>query len=187
LTAHRKWWELHSRAARHFKGDCPAGVGKTWEDRTMSFASNSNLWAVAGMVYALAGAALLCNAVFLNPAPARAMRGSEIDNLRRLSAQWLDSRIGAALLVTGFFLQATGALGTATLNTPAVFVLLGLAFAISLYAMVKDLVVEDLLGVHASQDDEPIVTPAPKEPASLILVAAEESAKVVELRTGSAD
>jgi len=72
--------------------------------------------------------------------------------LRRLSAQWLDSRVGAALLVVGFFLQVTGTLGTATLNTPAVFVLLGLALFAGYYALSKDLLVDELLSSTNASD-----------------------------------
>jgi hypothetical protein len=123
----------------------------------MMLASSSNLWEVAGSVYALVGAALFCNAAFLNPAPscrdvASPAHPIEERTLRRLSAQWLDSRVGAALLVVGFFLQVTGTLGTATLNTPAVFVLLGLALFAGYYALSKDLLVDELLSSTNASD-----------------------------------
>lgn len=104
-------------------------------------ASTSNIWAVAGLVYALAGASLLALSVFAAPHPVRA--GHDRD-MRRSIEQWLDARIGAGLIVAGFFLQMTGSVGTATLNTPGIFVLLGLALAAGYYGLSKDLIVEKL-------------------------------------------
>lgn len=104
-------------------------------------ASIANLWAVAGLVYALAGASLLALSVFAAPHPAYS--GPSRD-MRRSLEQWLDARIGAALIVVGFFLQMTGAIGTAALNTPAVFVLLALAVAAGYYGLSKHLIVERL-------------------------------------------
>jgi hypothetical protein len=82
----------------------------------MTFATTYNLWGIAGMVYALAGAALLCNAVFAIPlgfssASASADKPLARHDARRLNGQWLDLRIGSVLLVIGFFLQMTGAAG----------------------------------------------------------------------------
>ena len=136
----------------------PLGVSK------MMVASNLNLWAVAGSVYALAGASLFCNATFLSPAPTRLSASSgqigvESSALRRLGAQWLDARVGAALLVVGFFLQTTGAIGTTTLNIPAVFVLLGLALFAGYYAMSKDLMVESLLAPRSRLSHESVRVP----------------------------
>lgn len=111
----------------------------------MILSTNANLWTVAGMVYALAGAALLCHSVFLSPAPHSATTAEDKFSRRRLYEQWLDLRIGAVLILIGFFLQATGSLGTETLKVPAAFVLLGLAFAAAYYGLMKDLVVETLM------------------------------------------
>jgi hypothetical protein len=106
--------------------------------------------------------------------------------LRRLIEQWLDARIGAAVLVVGFFLQATGALGTATLNKPAIFVLLGLALAAALYAMIKDLVVEDLITAQASSVQDTATASPPKEfPPADVLAPMDESTKIVDLRSGT--
>lgn len=120
----------------------------------MMLASNFNFWAAAGLVYALAGAALFCNASFANPMPFPCPEGSPASanryTLRRLGAQWLDTRVGATLLVIGFFLQLTGAVGTTTLNKPAVFVLLGLALFAGYYALSKDLLVDELLSSSAA-------------------------------------
>jgi hypothetical protein len=110
----------------------------------MTLTSSFNFWAVAGMVYALAGAALFFNASFANPVPSLNSQESG-GSLRRMCGQWLDSRIGAALLVIGFFLQLTGTAGSMTLNKPAVFVLLGLALFGTYYAFARDLIVERLL------------------------------------------
>lgn len=104
-------------------------------------ASTANLWAVAGLVYALAGASLLALSVFAAPQPAY---NAPSRDMRRSLEQWLDARIGATLIVVGFFLQMTGSVGTASLNTPAVFVLLALALAAGYYGLSKDLIVEKL-------------------------------------------
>jgi hypothetical protein len=111
----------------------------------MIWTSNTNLWAVAGMVYALAGAVLLCYATFHVPRPSRSGPTAYDLDARRLNEQWLDTRIGVVLLAVGFFLQATGALGTATLNGPAAIVLLGLAFATVVYGMTRSSIVEGMI------------------------------------------
>jgi hypothetical protein len=126
----------------------------------MNLASTYNFWSVAGLVYALAGAAMICNAVFLIPSPSQRFStlgndGSR-DQLRRMTQQWLDTRVGAVLLAIGFFLQATGALGTATLNTPAVFVLLALAIFAGYYALSRDLLAENLMHFEAPSMPEPV-------------------------------
>jgi hypothetical protein len=46
----------------------------------------------------------------------------------------------------------TGSVGTATLNTPAIFVLLALALAAAYYGLSKDLIV-DSLAAGTAQDD----------------------------------
>jgi hypothetical protein len=139
-------------------------------------ASNYNLWSVAGFVYALAGAAIVVNTMFLAPAPTHLTVPEsgfrDPQTLRRMSAQWLDARVGAALLVIGFFLQATGAVGTATLNTPAVFVLLGLALFAGYYGLSRDLIIDGLLvsAVEPQQErlsnaesESPPVSPSKEE------------------------
>jgi hypothetical protein len=139
-------------------------------------ASNYNLWSVAGLVYALAGAAIVVNTMFLTPAPAHLTVPKsgvrDPHTLRRMSAQWLDARVGAALLVIGFFLQATGAVGTATLNTPAVFVLLGLALFAGYYGLSRDLIIDGLLvsavepqpeRLSNAESESPPVSPSKEE------------------------
>jgi hypothetical protein len=140
----------------------------------MILSTNANLWAIAGTVYALAGAALLCNAAFLSPAP-QAGGQDDLFSRRRLYEQWLDCRIGAVLVVIGFFMQATGSLGTASLKAPAAFVLLGLCLASAYYAMMKGLMVETLMGPAEPQRQDrplslvhpaPVVSPAPVAPVA---------------------
>jgi hypothetical protein len=142
-------------------------------------ASTANLWAVAGLVYALAGAALLALSIFAAPQPSAQVASRD---LRTSVEQWLDARIGAVLIAVGFFLQATGAVGTATLNTPAVFLLLGLALAAGYYALSKDLIVEDLTASFAAAPPsqevalaDPVAAVAP-----VVLVAAEPPVTVIE-------
>jgi hypothetical protein len=130
----------------------------------MTFATTYNLWNIAGMVYALAGAALLCNAVFSIPAGFSYAAASQVKPLtrheaRRLNGQWLDMRFGSGLLVIGFFLQITGALGTATLNTPAIFVLLALALLAGYYALAKDLIADRLVNDSAVETATPLLAP----------------------------
>ncbi|MDO9383902.1 MAG: hypothetical protein Q7T86_13680 [Hyphomicrobiaceae bacterium] len=149
-------------------------------------ASTANLWAVAGLVYALAGAALLALSVFAAPQPAH---NAPSRDMRRSIEQWLDARIGAALIVAGFFLQATGSIGTATLNTPAIFVLLGLALAAAYYGLTKDLIVEKLADAspHASpaydvavvEHPEPVIAPVVLVPVSEPTAAAVEAEQVI--------
>lgn len=139
-------------------------------------ASTSNLWAVAGLVYALAGASLLALTVFAVPQPAQ---NAPTRDMRRAIEQWLDARIGAALIVAGFFLQATGSVGTTTLNTPAIFVLLGLALAAGYYGLSKDLIVEKLADAspHASPAYEVAVVEPPEVViAPVVLVPVPEAA-----------
>lgn len=146
-------------------------------------ASTANLWAVAGLVYALAGSALLALSVFATPQPAYP---SQNRDLRQSVQQWLDARIGVALIAIGFFLQATGSVGTATLNKPAVFVLLGLALAAGYYAMTKDLLVEKLAhaGATATSRNEVAVAeyvePAVAPAAVVLVPIIEPAAEIVE-------
>jgi hypothetical protein len=138
----------------------------------MATTSIANLWWVAGFVYALAGALLLCNAVFAGQRPSQQHAGSFDDySLRRLGEQWLDARIGAVLMVIGFFLQATGAVGTPALTAPGALMLLALAFATGYYAMMRNSLAEELVsGGDLSlrgllgTSKQPFLTPAP--PAS---------------------
>jgi hypothetical protein len=145
----------------------------------MILSTNANLWAIAGMVYALAGSALLCNAVFLSPTPGQSGAVDGSQERRRQCEQWLDTRIGAVLIVIGFFLQATGALGTETLRTPAVFVLLGLCLAAAYYAMMKGLLVENLMAAdERPRKDKPLalVRPvAPQPPPPVVLPRAADT------------
>lgn len=121
----------------------------------MTLASTYNFWSVAGLVYAFAGASLVCNAVFLIAPPSQRLASpgapeADRTTLRRQSQQWLDTRVGTVLLSIGFFLQVTGAVGTSTLNTPAVFVLLALAMFAGYYAMARDLMTEDMISADVS-------------------------------------
>jgi hypothetical protein len=156
----------------------------------MTLASNFNFWAVAGLVYALAGAALFCNASFANPVPSPHSRGASADPerhaLRRLGAQWLDSRVAAALLVVGFFLQLTGAVGTTTLNKPAVFVLLGLALFAGYYALAKDLLVEQLLSPAAPAPDKTAFVETVDETTSAGAAVSEAAPAALEYRPNGA-
>lgn len=141
----------------------------------MIFSTNANLWAIAGVVYALAGASLLCNSVFLTPAPDRAV-GDDAFSRRRRYEQWLDARIGAVLIVIGFFLQATGGLGTETLKTPAVFVLLALGLAATYYGLVKESVIEDLIAVdERPRQEKPLALVRPVAPVATPIARASES------------
>ncbi|MBS0252207.1 MAG: hypothetical protein JSR78_14210 [Proteobacteria bacterium] len=135
----------------------------------MTLASTYNFWSVAGLVYAFAGASLICNAVFLIAPPSQRLASPgapEVDRttLRRQSQQWLDTRVGAVLVAIGFFLQATGAVGTSTLNTPAVFVLLALAMFSGYYAMARDLMTEDMVSADVVSAHKTIEDASPAEP-----------------------
>jgi hypothetical protein len=144
----------------------------------MILTTSANLWAVAGTVYALAGASLLCNALFLTPAPGGSGGPADVFTRRRVCAQWLDSRVGAALLVIGFFLQATGSLGTDALRVPAAFVLLGLALGAVYYALMKDLLVDNL--VEAAEPQRSDRTLAIVHPAAAIEPPAQQKIQAVQ-------
>jgi len=146
--------------------------------------TSANLWTVAGLVYALAGVALVFNAVYLSPAPSRTGSGTDASAFRRMFGQWLDARVGAALVVVGFFLQATGTVGTSTLNTPAVFVLLGLALAASYYALMRDLIIEDLVSSHERDLPVPVTPLTPMKLVPPVAVIAEEPKDRIEASSG---
>jgi hypothetical protein len=127
----------------------------------MTLESSYNLWGVAGLAYAFAGAALICNASFLTPPAFPKPFGSHAtelgeDALRRISQLWLDTRIGAGLLAIGFFLQLTGAVGSTNLNKPAIFVLLALAIFAGYYALSKDLLADRLIPSESEASPEKI-------------------------------
>jgi hypothetical protein len=153
----------------------------------MGVVSQMNLWSVAGLVFALAGVTLLSMALFTVPRPsARAETVPSHIALRRQTGQWLDQRIGAVLLVIGFFLQTTGALGTGTLNGAAALVLLGLAFGIAAYALLKDSIVEDL-SAHASYDAAMPGAAFDGSAAAPVVEPEVSSAKLVNARRGAND
>jgi hypothetical protein len=143
--------------------------------RTMILSTNGNLWAIAGVIYALAGAVLICNALFLTPTPGNTSTADGFA-LRRQYEQWLDYRVGAALIAIGFFLQATGAFGSETLRVPAAFVLLGLCLAAAYYGFMKGPFVENLiLADEKLSSDKPLalvrpLSPQPASPAPTVVV-----------------
>lgn len=140
-------------------------------------ASTANLWAVAGLVYALAGASLFALSVFSQPHPA-AERPDQ--TLHESVGHWLDGRIGAGLILAGFFFQLTGAVGTTTLNTPAIFVLLGLALAAGYYALSKDLLIEKIAAGTAQAPRALPLAPVPERaPAPVIVAPVEPQAETI--------
>ncbi len=122
----------------------------------MDVATPSNLWALTGSVYAIAGAALLWAATLASP-----LSGS-ITNTASAASQRLDARFGGGLLTFGLFLQATGtAANSALLGRPATFMLAGLAFMLLFYALARDMMI-----VEHSADDvagEATIVPAPAD------------------------
>jgi hypothetical protein len=128
----------------------------------MIFSSDTKLLAVAGGVYALAGAAVLCQAVFAafpldaneQKRPDRQARSAQIEH-------YMDARLGVALLLAGFVLQVIGTLGTATLNGPAALLLIALALGLSIYAMLKSSLAEGFVTAPAEAS---VAAPAVAEP-----------------------
>lgn len=114
----------------------------------MITATAPNLWAVAGLVYALAGAGLLCSAVFSYDT-LFAVAGSDRKTQKSQLAQKLDARLGALLLFLGFFFQASGLVGGAALETPGALMLLGLALGLLVYLLAKDLMIEQAVTMTA--------------------------------------
>jgi hypothetical protein len=113
---------------------------------TTATTSIANLWWVAGCVYSLAGSLLLCLVVFQGQPPnSHDATPPDAYRLRRLGEQWLDARIGAVLIVIGFFLQATGAAASAPFTGPGAFMLLALAFAAAYYGMMRATLAEEVV------------------------------------------
>jgi hypothetical protein len=133
----------------------------------MIFSSDTKLLAVAGVVYALAGAAFLCQAVFaafpLNASPEkradRWVRNAQIEHR-------MDARLGALLLLAGFFLQVIGTLGTATLNGPAAIMLIALAFGLVTYGLLKSSLAEAFL---VSPVEDKVPAPVTAEPINNLI------------------
>jgi hypothetical protein len=145
----------------------------------MIFASDTRLMAVAGIVYALAASALLCQAAFaafpLQAGAKTVGRGADISRMEH----GMDARLGACLLVIGFALQMIGTLGTTTLNGPAALLLLALALGLAVYTMMKSTLAENFLGAEVAVQ-APVAAPvvvAAAEPA-----IAEPANNLVELR-----
>lgn len=116
----------------------------------MDVGAQSNLWAMTGSIYAIAGAALLWASTLASPLAGAAMSAAGT------ASQRLDARFGAGLLTIGLFLQATGAAtNPAALTRPATFMLAGLAFLLLFYALAKDMIIVDPAsssGVSGSAD-----------------------------------
>lgn len=98
----------------------------------MTVAQNPTLWALAGLLFNMAGAGLMFLAFSsASHAPANTDR----------SELWLEARAGAGLLLIGFFLQATGSAGSHTMDKAASILLLILALGLVFYvAAGRDLV-----------------------------------------------
>jgi hypothetical protein len=138
----------------------------------MIFSSDTKLLAVAGIVYALAGAAILCQAVFATfPLNENVEKRADRRLLGVQIEHHMDARLGAALLIAGFALQVIGTLGTPTLNGFAALLLIALAFGLVVYAMLKSTLAEDFL-VAPAEDAVKVSVPAP----------ADEIGNLVELR-----
>lgn len=157
----------------------------------MITATAPNLWAVAGLVYALAGAGLICSAVFSYAAPFTAAAGNDVRSKKSQFAQQLDGRLGALLLFLGFFFQASGLVGGSGLNTPGALVLLGLALGLLGYVLAKDLIIEQAFAAAATPKTAPEPTglePARAEPVILVAEATPAPVKTERLRVvGAAD
>jgi len=145
----------------------------------MDVATGSNLWAIAGHLYALTGAALVFGA-FSQLANAASLFDSTD---AQAASQRFDAKLGAGLVALGFFLQATGAVGNAAiLFTPAVFLLLALALGLAIYAGAKDVLVDLLLGQKVTEGaGDVIVTEAPAKPQ--LITQGEPPLELEDLRT----
>ena len=107
----------------------------------MTVAHNPTLWAMAGLLFNMAGAGLLYLAI---SSAADDHGGSKRAEL------WLEARCGALLLVLGFFLQATGTAGSHAMDTAAALILLGLALALIFYAAAGREMVAEALAAKSS-------------------------------------
>ena len=126
----------------------------------MTVAQNPTLWALAGLLFNMAGAGLMFLAFSsASHAPASADR----------SDLWLEARAGAGLLLIGFFLQATGTAGSHSMDKAASILLLTLALGLVFYvAAGRDLVVEMLTSKPAAAvatDTRPQLITSDRTPA----------------------
>lgn len=102
----------------------------------MTVAQNPTLWAMAGLLFNMAGASLLYLAI---------SSAADDQGGAKRAEHWFEARCGALLLVLGFFLQATGTAGSHAMDTAATLILLGLALALIFYvAAGRELVAEAL-------------------------------------------
>jgi hypothetical protein len=125
----------------------------------MTVAQNPTLWAMAGLLFNMAGAGLLYIAF---TAAAHAEPGAD------RSEPWLEARAGAALLLAGFFLQATGTAGSHALDPAAAVVLLGLALTLIFYvAAGRDTLIDAMISkrVSAGADTRPQLIASDRTPA----------------------
>lgn len=137
----------------------------------MIFASDTRLLAVAGIVYALAGAAILCQTAFATLPLRNSKQASDRQTDISRIEQGMDVRVASCLLALGFFLQIVGTLGTATLNGPAALLLIGLALGLIYYAMMRSNLAENFVVSQPQIDSDalvslPVVAPVVDEPAS---------------------
>ena len=93
----------------------------------MDIATTPNLWSIAGMLYALAGAGLLWNGFgAMMHYQETGYPADDASGKRLAASQIFDGRAGAALIAAGSFLQASGAVSSPRMNTVAVLVLFAL-------------------------------------------------------------
>lgn len=143
----------------------------------MDLATGSNLWALTGTVYALAGAALMWATSFATPLMGSALKAAET------ASQRLDARFGAGLLTAGLFLQATGtASNSAVLHKSAVFMLLGLAMGLLMYALAKDMMIVDATAETTSHP-VPMLEVTPEAAKPTLIAAADETLEIEDQRT----
>ena len=116
----------------------------------MIVAQNPTLWAIAGLLFNMAGAGLLFLA-FSSAAHAPSTAASGVHDAQKVE-QWMDARAGAGLLLLGFFFQATGVAGTHALDPAAAIVLLGLALSLAVYAMIKHNIIDMLMAPTSVSD-----------------------------------
>ncbi|MBX9683073.1 MAG: hypothetical protein K2X41_04715 [Hyphomicrobium sp.] len=144
----------------------------------MDVATPSNLWALTGSVYAIAGAALLWAAALASPLSV------SMTDTTAAASQRIDARFGGGLLTFGLFLQAIGtAANSASLGRPATFMLAGLAFLLLFYALARDMMIVETSAETIVAEATIVPAPADGMLKPQLITQAEAPMELEDMRT----
>lgn len=152
--------------------------------------SNPSYLTVAGLLYAVVAAGILCRVFFhfaVNPNqlfPGAAMTNAALGR-ERVADQLIDVALALPLLVIGFALQTLGQVTSGGLNWLGVVLALALAFGLLLYGLMKSDFMEVLQAAHAQTRERPahpaLLLPTPEPRPDIVDV--EEVRPVAEVKT----